>query len=553
MSGAVYKDHEKTPLDHRLSAMDAVSKDMPAQAGKEIHTKVERLTIGERRRMVAEALVAFREYKKQWSFDTDVFTLIKERGSIPFDVWMNAVLYGPDGYYTSGRCKINGKDSHFTTVVGNSDQIAAFYFAMVDHLHALKNTDEHYRVLSVAPGAGDFEHHFSGIHKYLTQKYPNMALPTDTLLFSLDVSEPNLTLQIEGRFSFNDLPWPFKVKDGVVESDEEFQKYDRQQYHFSVPITILQEVCTLFDCEGVLVRELDLYEYYEEKVFPFLKSRINEKSYEFITAMPVYLSKIARFFSRPMSTPIAGSALELPFARGSMDAIFSNEFHDAQPSKIFVADPGSNNFEELCVTYDEVNKVFVFKTKPVAEEVKPVLDLKLAFIAEHLSRLKISSAHKKRLPLNFKRRIPTSSALGKDYIVVNMASLQYLQQVARVMKPNALLIEADYVAQVDMSDFGVPDIDLNSESMRAQLVGKQYGFLLDQLAEYQPPWVDVTTEMNHAFISWVAETLSLKSQFIETQDEFADRLIGGAKKKHPEGFKVVAFRKVNGRSRKKMR
>ncbi|MBP7774586.1 hypothetical protein KA078_02225 [Candidatus Woesebacteria bacterium] len=496
------------------------------RAQKVAAQEAERLNIRERRQMVAEALVAFREYKTQLVYDTDVLTLIQEQGSIPFDVWMNAVLYGPDGYYTSGRCKIN--DGHFTTVVDDPTHVAAFYAAMREHL-ADQEIDEKNGVdiLSVAPGGGDFERHFSGMHRYLQLIHPELALPSNTRLYSLDISETNLRNDIEfsGRFSLTNLRYPYFAKDDVVD----FFREDGPQEGppFSVPIQVMKDMCSLYDCAGTIINESEYKEYYSLYILPYLQSKIDDRTYNFLTDHPEYIVRLAPFFAQSITTPIAGSGFELPFGRNTLDVIFSNEFHDAHPSKVFVVNPETDDFEELFVTYDAESQKFVLEMRSIDPAIKPMLTLKMAYVDEQDPATSAGSLPLLRLPNQEQR----------EYLVVNMPTVSYFVEIARALKSGGMIIEGDYVQSTEHEG----KTSYNLEQIRTP-AGDGYGWLLDHMDRYNPPWYDVTTDMNPGFLLWLAPALGLMPLLVENQSKFTNERAGRTHSwRFDDKFQVVAF------------
>ncbi len=316
------------------SALDFVKEKRSINAAAQ---QAEVLSMHEKRQLLVEALAAFRECRTQLVYDQDVLTLIQEQGSIPFDVWMNAVLYGPDGYYTSGRCRINGGD--FNTVVDDSNHVAALYMAMQEHLATQeKGTNKKTtNILSVAPGAGDFERHFLGLHTYLQQTTPELALPLDTRLYSLDISERSLIkmkTQTNERFSLENLSYPYFPKDERIDFCKEFEQHDGPL--FSVSIQVMKEMCSSYDCAGTILSESEYADYYQLYILPYLKDRIDDVTYSYLCDHPEYIRRLAPYFERSVSIPIAGSGFELPFGNASLDIIFSNEFHSTHPSKVFI-------------------------------------------------------------------------------------------------------------------------------------------------------------------------------------------------------------------------
>lgn len=494
-----------------------------SQEQKRVQTEVDALNLRERRRLIVEALSSFRECQKEWDYDTDVLTLIKERGGIPFDVWMNAVLYGKDGYYSSGRCKINSGD--FITVVNDAVHVSAFYFAIHDHLSQLEHPPEHPKILSVASGAGDLERNFLAIHTYAQQVMPDSALPKDMTLYSLDFSEKNLLKQrTNTRFPLEQLPPYYRVKDRDIAFYEQATAGPEAQPLFCLDMDVLTDLCKKFDCVGTIVTAEEYSRYYDQYILPYLEQKVDEKTYQFLKDDFSHIFTLAPYFSSFSGVPVTGSGFELPFGRGSLDVMITNEFHDALPSKLFVAplnSQDSQDFRELFVTYDESANAFSFEPRPVEEKARAILDFKLQYVREK--------------PYDI---VPYSSALKTDYLVVNMASVQYLVEAARSIKSGGLLIEADYTIK-GRGEEG--DLHLN-EQLRFRPPGSgQYASLLDQIAEYQPPWTDVTTDMNAGFLAWAGEVLGLQVAWDESQGRFTQTRSGNSADYFDDAFHCIAF------------
>lgn len=448
----------------------------------------ETLIRSEKRRMLAEAVDAFRETQKAWSFDKDVIQLIAERGSIPFDVWMNSVLYGPDGYYTSGRCKINSGD--FSTITSDPEHVMAFYFAIVNYLLERGRESPEHSLVSVASGAGNFEELFSQIHRYAATADPEYALPVDTHLMSVDISEKNLVNQLTDRTTKQlELIHNTFITEGdaIMVNDS-----------IKVPFSLLWDVCKKFDCVGSLITEGEYRTYYQNHILPYLKTHASPEVYACLASEMTLFRVLAPFFTSTASTLVAGSAFELPFARGSVDTVFSNELHDAFPSKVFVADVDKNEFEELHVGYDHEHNIFTLLIKPLDPVAQKMLDLKLRYVCDQ------------RTP------VPFSPELKKDFLVVNGASLAYMLEAARVLKPGGLLINADYVPHGDTK---------NNELLRLQY-NDDWVNLFSNISYYTAPWLDVTTDMNAAFLEWLAEAMGLTHRTTMNQKDFTQSMTG---------------------------
>lgn len=498
-----------------------------SQERKRTTQQAETLNLRERRALLVEAAQAFREYRSKLVYDIHVLALIQQRGAIPFDQWMNAVLYGPDGYYTSGRCGINNGD--FTTVVRDPTHVAAFYAAIREHLTDQSIENGEPKVLSVAAGAGNFERHFLGMHKYYKAMHPELALPASTTLYSLDISEENLRkhTNTSGHTNSENLQSFFSVTDNTVvfrggESESEGAP-------FSIPVQVLKELCSMYDCAGTIVTEPEYEEYYSLHILPYLRKKIDDKTYNFLCNHPEYVEHLAPFFTQHLGISIAGSAFELPFGRNSLDVIFSNEFHDAHPSKIFVVNPETDDYEELFVTYDADSQKFVFEMHPVDAVAKAMLALKQAYVDEQDQLTEAGS-----LPMM------QFSGENKEYLVVNMPSVLYFLEAARVLNSGGMIIEGDYTIANRVGSHTIYGL----ERIRAGSKNGNYYDLLDHpnIGYYQDPWGDITTDANPGFLAWLAPVLGLQPLFFEDQMSFTKLRTGSnPSQKFNENFQVFAF------------
>ena len=499
-----------------------------SQERKRTTQQAETPNLRERRTVVAEAVQAFREYRSKLIYDTDVLTLIQQRGAIPFDQWMNAVLYGPDGYYTSGRCGINNGD--FTTVVRDPMHVAAFYAAIREHLIGQSIENEEPRVLSVAAGVGNFEQHFLGMHKYYKAMHPELALPASTTLYSLDISEENLRkhANFSGHTTSEALQSFFSVIDNTVVFRGE--KSDSEEAPFSIPVQVLKELCSMYDCAGTIVTETEYEEYYSLHILPYLRKKIDDKTYNFLCNHPEYIEHLAPFFTQHFDIPIAGSGFELPFDRNTLDVVFSNELHDAHPSKIFVVNPETDDYEELFVTYDADSQKFVFEMRPIDPAIKPMLTLKMTYVNEQDPATSAGSLPLLQLPNQEQR----------EYLVVNMPSVLYFLEAARVLNSGGMIIEGDYTIANRVGSHTIYGL----ERIRAGSKNGNYYDLLDHpnIGYYQDPWGDITTDANPGFLAWLAPVLGLQPLFFEDQMSFTKLRTGSnPSQKFNENFQVFAF------------
>lgn len=125
-------------------------------------------------------------YKAEWKRLTNsdapeltysLIDVIQQRGSIPFHMFMAHVLYGKDGYYSSGRARPN--DGHFGTPSGDFISI----YSLLSHGYK-ELSDWPTTMAILGSGRGHFEHHTIRSETVNTGLYP---FPEPTL-FSVDYS-----------------------------------------------------------------------------------------------------------------------------------------------------------------------------------------------------------------------------------------------------------------------------------------------------------------------------------------------------------------------------
>lgn len=511
-----------SPFIHRLGVTEPIPQSIDTDPASVAHSvdHPEKVRRYEKRRLIVDALQAFRESQKQWSTTESAIEYIRAHGPIPVDQWWFMVLYGKDGYYSSGRAEINVGDAHFFTVVNEPRQVGAFYFALSRYLRTAFPEENNKTVVSAASGMGDFEEHFYNIHKHASTVTPENALATQLHLCAVDVSENNLLKQASHRnYQLDGFVPPFYITDTHV------------AYHpnetepttwIEIERSLLLELCTTYDCVGELLSDKEYRQYYQEFIRPFLCTRIDSTLLSFIDVDPSFIRVLAPNFTRPVVDKVVGSAFDLPFAAQSVHAVFSNELHDAFPSKVFVTAMDFYAFEELYVGYDAAQGLFTLESRPVSPQSQALLDVRFQEIKEKHSQL------------------PFSPELAKRFLVVNTGTLQYMAEAARVLKPGGVLMDADYTQLVGD--------EVTSGGLRVQTSSHWHSFF-EAISDYKPPWLDVTTDMDPCFMNWVADALDLELMLYETQENFCLKEVGWyarmanpATKVH-ESFKVLAYRK----------
>lgn len=344
--------------------------------------------------------------------EKDVKEIIAKYGPITVKDWMYCVLYGKDGYYSSGRAKINTGD--FVTAVSYLPDVSAF---TKDILSNLQTKNDQPVVVSVASGGGEFDRNFQTVIKTdFPDQHPKLV--------SLDYSLQLLKQQ----------------KEKVENEDDQAQR-------------------------------------------------------------------------------TTASATEIPLKTGSVDAVFSNELHDAFPCRGFRIDNG--DISELMIGLDENNH---FKPIYHALSSSPEDMLKRELVDLRLEQIK-----------------STQDDLSYGFITWNPGTLEFLKESTRVLKKGGVSIHADYV-QRSGARYNGPGYN---DDFRFQLEGNWQNFIRDDVEKYHPPYLDVTVSMDPNLIKWAAPALGLEVISDEPHDDFvkfraasiADRRNFG------RGYHVVTLRK----------
>jgi hypothetical protein len=300
--------------------------------------------------------------------------VIAEKGPIPIRDWMRGILYGPDGYYTSGKAEINKQEGHFETTVGYPSHVYSYIKTI---LKELPHDTLHPSIVVVGSGNGDFERSL----RYVQERDADLRRQIRSMgginLTSIDISENLLLLQNRGDSSFI-----LNFGSYVARGDQNIGLIftTNREPVLQLSRTELQD---LF--EGISFfssnRKIDFRKgkEIEEKIWEKIqdnaqKAGLNDqcKILQSIigsdtNSLSDLLTNTAVFPSSDIiENAVQGDANNLKLPDSSIDAIFSNELHDALPPHGYWVD--NNEIFAIHIGLDPVTQKFTLHFDPAEDE-----------------------------------------------------------------------------------------------------------------------------------------------------------------------------------------
>ena len=435
---------------------------------------------GDAERMIALSDSIDGQYRQGWrkggdEFGRDVMEVIGERGPIPIDKWMSHVLYGRDGYYSSGRARINRGD--FSTVVGFPRDGLAITNMMFKELGPRRRV----RVLSVASGNGDFDRYF-GFLVGRDRKYGAVELVTmdysPALLWARD--RMRLSRVVSGS-DYAD--YTMRIgQNGVMEVLRE-----EKEHLLLSPKEVKQMTAMLGEIRlaGNGRSETDTSTTFLDRLRRFgWSSEKRGAAFEFMGAADLssvvdFLVFAAEVDNDRTTRRLAGSAEAIPLPPNSVDVVFSNELIDAMPPKGYVVKSGEvwrtlvglDSEGRFCLVYDRAAGA----------------DLELA---------KMRIKQMKQVGL---------VAQNGSVVTVNVGAVKYVKSCASVLRKGGVMITGDYTDRKE-TEGGVRYLD----RFRAQRHRHVWEYVDDMIGDYLPPYLDVTVNMDPVFLRWAGESYGLR-------------------------------------------